>query len=520
MAQPSTVRLSDADDLVVACRPLQPDEKIVVGDRHAVVRDPIPAGHKVSIAPFAAGDAIRKYGQTIGFASRPIPAGSHVHSHNVTAGSFERDYAYATEVPPPPPAAPPRTFRGYERADGRVGTRNYVAIISTVNCSASVSRAIRAGISDAELAERAHVDGIVALTHKAGCAAQLGGDDHRQLERVLAGYARHPNVGAYVLVGLGCETLQAAELLANQGLVQVENLSAGAGSPELSADAPPVISIQQEGGTARAIEAGIRAVRQLLPRVDAARRTEQPASKLLLGTECGGSDGNSGITANPAVGVAADLIVAQGGTAVLGETSEIYGAEHLLTRRAVTREVGEALVERIRWWEWYTGVFGAEIDNNPSPGNKAGGLTTIYEKSLGAIAKGGSTALTAVVPYAAPVTTPGLAVMDTPGYDPTSLTGLVAGGANVCVFTTGRGSVYGCKPVPSIKIATNSELFERMNDDMDIDAGVVLDGVPVREVGERIFDAILAVASGDATKSERLGVGEEEFSPWSIGPVL
>jgi altronate hydrolase len=281
-----------------------------------------------------------------------------------------------------------------------------------------------------------------------------------------------------------------------------------------------VLSIQECGGIAKTVEAGVRAVGAMLPQVNDVRRTRLPASRLILGTNCGGSDGNSGVTANPALGVASDLLVRQGGTSILGETPEIYGAEHLLTRRAVGRAVGEKLIERIKWWEWYTGIFGAEINNNPSPGNKEGGLTTIYEKSLGAIAKGGSTALVDVVGYAEPVTAKGLVVMDTPGYDPVSMTGIVAGGANVLVFTTGRGSVFGCKPAPSIKVATNTPLYRHMEDDMDIDGGVILDGTPVETVGQQIFDMIIAVASGDKTKSERHGVGEEEFAPWSIGPTL
>src|SRR5207253_292720 len=268
------------------------------------------------------------------------------------------------------------------------------------------------------------------------------------------------------------------------------------------------------------VEAGVKAVAELLPQVNHVKRTSLSASKIILGTNCGGSDGNSGVTANPALGVASDMLVALGGTSIIGETPEIYGAEHLLTRRAITRPVGEKLVERIKWWEWYTGLFGAEINNNPSPGNKDGGLTTIYEKSLGAIAKGGSSAMVDVVGYAEPVTAKGFVVMDTPGYDPVSMTGIVAGGANVLVFTTGRGSVFGCKPAPSIKIATNTPMYEHMVDDMDINAGVILQGTPVDEVGRQIFEEILAVAGGKKTKSELTGVGEEEFAPWQIGPTL
>jgi altronate hydrolase len=339
---------------------------------------------------------------------------------------------------------------------------------------------------------------------------QYDGPDHNQLERTLAGFARHPNVAAYILVGLGCETGQAIHLIENQGLIQLNG----------SRKKPLVLSIQECGGIGKTVDAGVRAIAEMLPRVNDVQRTRLPASRLVLGTNCGGSDGNSGVTANPALGVASDLLVSQGGTSIIGETPEIYGAEHLLTRRAVSRKVGEKLVERIKWWEWYTGIFGAEINNNPSPGNKEGGLTTIYEKSLGAIAKGGSTALVDVVGYAEPVKSKGFVVMDTPGYDPVSMTGIVAGGANVLVFTTGRGSVFGCKPAPSIKVATNTPLYRHMTDDMDINAGVILEGTPVAQVGRQIFEEILAVAGGKKTKSEQSGVGEEEFAPWSIGPTL
>jgi altronate hydrolase len=405
---------------------------------------------------------------------------------------------------------------GYARPGGQAGTRNYVAVISTVNCSASVCRQIAAGVGPDILRDFPGVDGVLPIVHKAGCGAQFAGPDHQQLERTLAGFARNPNVAGYVLVGLGCEVTQASRLLETQKLVQIQGASGQTGS----SGRPAVLTIQEEGGIAKTVEAGVRAVMALLPRAADARRVPLSASKLVLGLQCGGSDGRSGITANPALGAASDLVVSHGGTAVLAETPEIYGAEHLLTRRAASRRVGEALVERMRWWEWYTRIFGAEINNNPTPGNKEGGLTTIYEKSLGAIAKGGTTALEAVYKYAEPIVAKGLVVMDTPGYDPVSLTGIVAGGANICGFTTGRGSVYGCKPSPCIKISTSTALFEQMKGDIDIDAGVILDGVPVEEVGAVIFEKILAVASGEKTKSELQGVGEEEFAPWSIGPTL
>ena len=402
------------------------------------------------------------------------------------------------------------------RADGRVGTRNYVAVISTVNCSASTSKYITARMTPEILRDYPNIDGVIPITHKGGCAIPYNGSDHAQLERTLAGIARHPNVGAYLLVGLGCEVGQASHLIQSQKLVQVDGLS----QPEPRTQAPPTITIQESGGISKTVEASVKALLDLLPRAGDVRRSAVPASKLIVGLQCGGSDGSSGITANPALGLAMDAIVRQGGTTILGELPEIYGGEHLLTRRAVSRAVGEALLERIRWWEWYVKLFGAEINNNPSPGNIEGGLTTIYEKSLGAIAKGGSTPLTAVYKYAEQVTEKGFVVMDTPGYDPVSMTGIVAGGANVCVFTTGRGSVYGCKPSPCIKVASNTPLYERMEDDMDVNAGAILDGVSLQDVGHHLFEKVLTVASGEKTKSELGGVGEEEFAPWSIGPLL
>jgi altronate hydrolase len=508
------VHLRPEDNVAIAARPLTPGLEVKTDGRVITLASRIGLGHKFALRSIGQGEAVTKYGQIIGFASQDIAPGMHVHVHNVAATAFERDYAFCRACPPPPAPAEPRFWMGYDRGDGRHGTRNYIAIISTVNCSASTSKYISEKVRAADLLRQyPNVDGVVAITHKAGCAIQYDGPDHHQLDRTLAGFARHANVAAYLLVGLGCETAQAIHLVENQGLIQLNGSRPGAAGP-------PILTIQECGGIAKTVAAGVRAVAELLPRVNDVRRTRLGADKLILGTNCGGSDGNSGVTANPAVGVASDLLIAQGGTSILGETPEIYGAEHLLTRRAVSRAVGEKLVARIKWWEWYAGIFGAEINNNPSPGNKEGGLTTIYEKSLGAIAKGGSTALVDVVGYAEPVTAKGFVVMDTPGYDPVSMTGIVAGGANVLVFTTGRGSVFGCKPAPSIKVATNSPLFHHMQDDMDINAGVILEGTPVEVVGRQIFEEILAVASGKKTKSELSGVGEEEFAPWSIGPTL
>jgi altronate hydrolase len=513
------VHLRPQDNVAVAARNLSSGTEVQNNDHTLSIATRIGLGHKIALRDIKNGEAIYKYGQIIGFASQDISAGSHVHVHNVSAAAFERDYAFCRDCPPPPPKpAEQRTFMGYDRGDGRFGTRNYIAIISTVNCSASTSKYIAEKFKTTDLLRRyPNVDGIVPIVHKQGCAMQYDGPDHKQLDRTLAGFAKHPNVAAYILVGLGCETGQAIHLIEGERITL--SFSRDAQSSERSA-APRVLTIQDCGGIAKTVEAGVQALAELLPRVNDSKRTKLSADKIILGTNCGGSDGNSGVTANPALGVASDLLVAQGGTSIIGETPEIYGAEHLLTRRAVNRAVGEKLVERIKWWEWYTGIFGAEINNNPSPGNKDGGLTTIYEKSLGAIAKGGSTALVDVVGYAEPVRTKGFVVMDTPGYDPVSMTGIVAGGANVLVFTTGRGSVFGCKPAPSIKVATNTPMYNHMIDDMDINAGVILEGTPVENVGRQIFEEILAVASGRKTKSEINGVGEEEFAPWSIGPTL
>lgn len=506
------VHLRPEDNVAIASRPLAPGSEYRLNGHTFQLDNRIGMGHKIALRPIKKGEAIYKYGQIIGFASRDIAPGEHVHVHNVAADVFERDYAFCRDCPPAPRAAEQRSFMGYDRGEGRYGTRNYLAVISTVNCSASTSKYVSQKVQAAGLLkDYPNIDGIVAITHKTGCGMKYESDDHAQLERTLAGFAKHANVAAYLVIGLGCEIGQAVHLVENQGLIQLNGAK----------KKPHVLTIQECGGITKTVNAGVNAVAEMLPAANDVQRVQLPADKLILGTQCGGSDGNSGVTANPALGVASDLLVAQGGTAILAETPEIYGAEHLLTRRAISREVGEKLVERIKWWEWYTSIFGAEINNNPTPGNKEGGLTTIYEKSLGAVAKGGSTALRDVLRYAEPARTNGFLVMDTPGYDPVSMTGLVAGGANVLVFTTGRGSVFGCKPVPSIKIATNSPLYHHMNEDMDINAGVILEGTStVAEVGQLIFEEILAVASGKKTKSEINGVGEEEFAPWNIGPTL
>jgi altronate hydrolase len=507
------VHLHADDNIVVAARNLSRGERLTVGKAEIELRDDVPLGHKLALTAVDAELPIRKYGQVIGFTTQRVEPGEWVHGHNLVNGEFARDYASATEVPPDPTPIEGRTFLGYRRPGGKAGTRNYIGVISSVNCSASVARYIAERFDDKQLADYPNVDGVVAFRHHGGCGMQFAGLRHQYLNRVLGGVARHPNIGAYLLVGLGCEQGSLGYLIQDQRLVQI-------GQTPHENDGPLVLSMQDMGGTVATVEAGVRKLAELLPQANDVRRESIPASEIILATECGGSDGNSGITANPAVGVASNMIVACGGTSILAETSEIYGAEHLLTRRARSEEVANKLIERIAWWKWYSGIFGGDLDNNPSVGNKAGGLTTIAEKSLGAVSKAGTTALVDVYQYAEPVTAKGLVIMDTPGFDPPSVTGMVAGGANVVVFTTGRGSCFGCKPVPSIKIASNTPMFERMRDDMDIDAGVVLAGRSVDEVGREIFDEVLAVAGGKRAKSEQHGIGDDEFVPWDVGPVL
>ncbi len=512
------VRLHPDDNVAIAKRSVPKDCPLNVAGAVAVTtRDAIDLGHKMALVPIRQGQPVRKFGQLIGFATVDIAPGDWVHSHNLGAGELHLDYAYASQIPADPEPITGRTFLGYRRKDGRAATRNYIGLISTVNCSATTSKYVAQAISPLILEQFPNIDGIVPLVHKGGCAMQYEGEDHQQLARTLAGFARHPNIAAYLVLGLGCETAQASFLVNTHNLVQLDLGNGNGKSPD---GWPLVMNIQDHGGVRKTVDRAIGVLKDMLPIADKVQREPIPAAELILGCECGGSDGNSGVTANPALGIASDFIVAHGGTTILSETTEIYGGEHTLTRRAINREVGEKLVERIKWWEWYTKTFNMTIDNNPSVGNKKGGLTTIYEKSLGAIAKGGSTALKQVYRYAEPVTEKGFVIMDTPGFDPASVTGMVAGGANVVVFTTGRGSCFGCKPVPTIKVATNTPMYERMIDDMDINAGRIIDGAAVEDVGREIFEKILAVAGGEKTKSEQQNIGDEEFCPWTFGPVL
>ena len=499
------VRLDPSDNVVTATRALAANAEVEGIATTALV----PSGHKVATMAIAQGEAVRKYAQVIGYASQDIAAGDHVHTHNTEFRNTEADYEFSTDLRPVAivPKDQRDTFMGYRRENGSVGTRNYIAIVTSVNCSATAARMIADHFTPDIMAQYPNVDGVAAFVHGTGCGMAGDGDGFEALQRVMWGYARHPNHAGVLMVGLGCEMNQIDWLLDAWGLKQ---------GPLFQ-----TMNIQNVAGLRRTVELGIEKVAGMLPLANEAERTPCPASELKVALQCGGSDAWSGITANPALGYACDLLVAQGGTGVLAETPEIYGAEHLLTRRAVDRAVGDKLIGLISWWQDYTTRNRGSMDNNPSPGNKKGGLTTILEKSLGAAAKGGTTPLTGVYKYAETVTAHGFTFMDSPGYDPASVTGQIAGGCNLVCFTTGRGSAFGSKPSPTIKVATNSEMAARMSEDMDVDAGTILSGgVSVAQKGREIYEMFLAVASGEASKSEAQGLGDYEFVPWQIGAVM
>jgi altronate dehydratase len=500
------IRLNPADNVVVALRDLAAGATLP--DVPAPLAGPVGRGHKIATRAIAEGETVLRYGQIIGVATKAIAPGEHVHTHNLGMGAHDQDYAFSTDLRPLPAVGAPRHFMGYHRADGGVGTRNYLGILTSVNCSGSVARFIAEGVERAGwLDDFPNVDGVVPIVHGTGCGMSGRDEGYDTLFRTLAGYARNPNFGGILLVGLGCEVLQIPDLI---------------GKARLRADGNfRYMTIQQTGGTRRTIERGTEMLREMAASANAVTRQPAGLEHLMVGMQCGGSDGYSGITANPALGHASDLLVAHGGTTILSETPEIYGAEHLLTRRAVTPEVGAKIVERIRWWEDYTARQGGEMDNNPSPGNKKGGLTTILEKSLGAVAKGGTAPLTQVYKFGEPVTERGFVYMDSPGYDPTSVTGQIASGSNLIAFTTGRGSVSGYKPTPCIKLATNTEMYDRMSEDMDVNCGdIITEGVSIEAKGREIFELFIRVASGEQTKSEQLGFGGAEFVPWAMGAVM
>lgn len=504
--QRDIVRLNPGDNVVIALRDL------AAGETVAHVPQPlagsVPRGHKIAALPIAAGENVVRYGQIIGQAKADIAPGDHVHVHNLGMGAHQQGYAHASANTPLEAAGASRSFQGYHRADGKVGTRNYIGILTTVNCSGSVARFIAEAAGKRGLLDDfPNVDGIVPIVHGTGCGMSGKDEGYATLFRTLSGYAQHPNFAGILLIGLGCEVMQVADLVG--------------GRPIRADGALRYMTIQNEGGTRRTIERGLEEIRGIAELANQASRAEAPVSELVIGMQCGGSDGYSGITANPALGYASDLLVRHGGTTILSETSEIYGAEHLLTRRAETVEVGEKLIERVRWWEDYTARNGGEMDNNPSPGNKRGGLTTILEKSLGAVAKGGTAPLRDVYKFGEKVDKKGFVFMDSPGFDPCSVTGQVASGANLIVFTTGRGSVSGYQPTPCIKLATNSEMYARLSEDMDLNCGdIVSDGISIEAKGEELFEILIRVASGEKTKSEELGFGGVEFVPWQIGAVM
>jgi len=503
----SVLLMAEGDDVAVALRDLLPGEELPVGGGLLTITAPVPSGHKIALTDVATGGTVHKYGQSIGSATAEIRRGDHVHSHNLGMDLAARVHEFGTvHTELEAPTGPSRTFDGYRRSNGRAGTRNYIAILTTVNCSGTTAKLI-VDKAKAEIKARfPHVDGIVALTHQSGCGLVLESEGAQILLRTLNGYARHPNITGVLVLSLGCEMASTSLILA-EGNIPDDTLV-------------ETLSIQEIGGMRASVAAGVEAVLGMAEVLNTRRREPIDISEIVLGLNCGGSDGYSGITANPALGWASDVLVAEGGTSVLAETPEVYGAEHLLTARATSRAVGQKLLDRIDWWEKYVAINGGTMDNNPSPGNKAGGITTILEKSLGAVAKAGHADLSAVYEYAEPITQRGLGFMDTPGYDPVSVTGLVAGGATVVVFTTGRGSVFGCKPTPSIKVGTNTELFTRQGDDIDINAGRIADGIAtVEEVGSEILELIIEVASGRQTTSEEFDVGQEEFVPWHIGAV-
>lgn len=500
------IRLHAADNVLIAREALTLGQALP--DLGLRVRGQVPAGHKVAASRIAAGEAIRKYDAVIGVASRDIEAGDYVHSHNIALADFARDPDFCKDAKPVAllPPAERASFQGFVREDGRVGTRNFIGLIASVNCSATVIHHIAAHFTPERLAAWPNVDGVVAFAQSSGCGMSSPSEHFDVLRRTLAGYARHPNLAGVLLVGLGCERNQVGGLMESQGLAAGERVHS--------------LVMQDSGGTRATIAAGIRAIEAMLPAVNAAQRSTVSASHLKIGLECGGSDGFSAITANPALGAAMDILVRHGGTAILSETPEIHGVEYMLTRRAVTPEVGRQLLARLEWWKRYTEGHNAQFNGVVGHGNQQGGLANIFEKSLGSAMKGGTSPLQAVYEYAQPIEQSGLVFMDSPGYDPVAVTGQIASGANIICFTTGRGSMFGSKPAPTIKLASNSAMYARLEEDMDINCGVVLDGeTDIAGMGERIFQHILRTASGERSKSELLGLGNYEFVPWHLGIV-
>ncbi|MGI8743554.1 MAG: UxaA family hydrolase [Bryobacteraceae bacterium] len=501
-AENAAIHLNPADNIVIARVPLSAGQTIVIEGRSIRLQDPVPAGHKASLSTIAAGQSVIRYGQVIGRARGTIQPGRHVHTHNVAFEELALHYEFpAGELAPTRSARDVPEFLGFPREDGRAGTRNYIAVVAASNCAAHTAELIAASFEGERLPP--NVDGVVAFPHGEGCGHSIG-PDTIQLQRTLGGVLNHPNVSGAIILGLGCEVNQIDHYLGKGG-ARTERLVG--------------LTLQSSGGTRATVEAARRAIAGMMERASAEPRVPVPGSKIILGLNCGGSDSFSGITANPALGVCSDKIAEIGAAAVLAETTEIFGAEHLLVKRARNRAIAEKLLGFVQGYKTYLKRFDGSFDDNPSPGNKEGGLTNILEKSLGAVAKAGTSALMDVVDYAERITSPGFVFMNTPGYDPVSLTGLAAGGVNLIAFTTGRGSAIGFPTIPVIKIASNSATYRRMRDNMDMNAGRIADGeATVAGIGQEIFDLVLRVASGEKTSSERLG--HKEFVPWRIGPVL
>ena len=502
------IRLHPKDNVLIAREPLTLGATVNADGARIKIRAQVPAGHKIAARKIAANEIVLKYDTPIGVATRDIEPGEHVHSHNIALAEFQHQHDFGRDVVPVQyvPLEQRASFMGIVRADGRVATRNFIGIMSSVNCSSTAIRRIADWFTPERLAAYPNVDGVVAFAQTTGCGMSTPSLHFDVLRRTLAGYATHPNLAGVLIVGLGCERNQVADLVASQGLEKSDTLH--------------TLVMQEEGGTRATIEAGVAAVQSMLPRANAIKRELVSASHIKIGLECGGSDGFSGITANPALGAAMDILVRHGGTAILSETPEIHGVEHMLTRRAVSAEVGQKLLDRIAWWEEYTRGQNGQFNGVVAPGNQAGGLANIFEKSLGSAMKGGSTPLQQVYEYAERITEPGFVFMDSPGYDPCAVTGQIASGANIICFTTGRGSMFGSKPSPTIKLATNTPMFTRLEEDMDINCGKILDGlVDVQQMGQEIFEHILRTASGEKSKSELLNLGDNEFVPWHLGIV-
>lgn len=498
------IQLNSRDNVGVASKAVP--KGIPIDQSDTLAKENIDAGHKVALIKINKGDAVYKYGQLIGVASQDIQPGEHVHTHNLTMIELDSSLKDFQPHQKTQTASRSKTFQGFKRDDGSVGTRNYIGILSTVNCSATVAKAAADALNQSDELRKMGFDGVVAITHGSGCAMNTDSEGFSFLERVIAGYAQHPNFAFVLIIGLGCEANQVKTLVERKGLEDASRLA--------------YFNIQDAGGTRTSIKTACDHIMRMATRHGQIQREPASLEHLVVALQCGGSDGYSGITANPALGHAADLVVQHGGSVILAETPEIYGAENLLIDRSINESVAQKLLDRITWWKHYTEINGAELNNNPSPGNKAGGLSTILEKSLGAVAKGGSSSLNDVLHYAEKITTRGFNFMDSPGYDPVSVTGQIASGSTVVCFTTGRGSVSGFKPAPCLKLATNTTMYEKMHEDMDINCGVIVDGTAsVEEVGEQIFERIIAIASGDMSASESLGYGSNEFVPWLVGAI-